>query len=231
MTLEISGIVLGSPYINDRKAAFYRDDNKYHLFKDGIEYIIRAHDKNTCFSLIHAGEMKLIMNASHNLTLLMIKHRDVLNQTFQKYALNEQVDFIKVSYACNEMFQESNRFPLKGGEEYVKHLQQSTSVLSSVGNKILVQESEKVKEKATKQLEKGGMGSTNACLWFPKGTWQWQRYLVKSQRKYKAKATKNRHGSSVQGETVFNFPLINYQGRNKMVSARITCYSANSWEL
>ena len=48
------------------------------------------------------------MNASQNLTLLMIKHRDVLNQAFQKGALNEKVDFIEVDYACNEMFQDSN---------------------------------------------------------------------------------------------------------------------------
>ena len=106
----------------------------------------------------------------------MIKQRDVLNQNFQKD-----------SYSCNEMFRDSNRFPLKGGEQDVKHLQQSTSVLSSVGNKMLMQESAKVKEKATKHLEKEGMGSTNACFWFPKGTCKWRRYLVKSRRKYKAR--------------------------------------------
>ena len=41
--LDICGIVLGSPYLYDRKAIFYRENNKYHLFKDEIEYIIRAH--------------------------------------------------------------------------------------------------------------------------------------------------------------------------------------------
>ena len=41
-----------------------------------------------------------------NLTLLMIKHRDVLNEPFQNDSLNEQVDFIKVAYACNQMFQD-----------------------------------------------------------------------------------------------------------------------------
>ena len=117
--------------------------------------------------------MKGIVNASQNLTLLMIKHRDVLDQAFKKYASNEQFDFIKFSYACNEMFQDSNRLPLKGGEQDVKHLQQSSSVLSSVGNKMPVQESAKVKEKSTKKLEKEGMGSKNYGFWFPKGTWKW----------------------------------------------------------
>lgn len=73
--LEIPGIVLGSPYIYDRKEVFHRHENKHHLFKYGIEYIVRAHKKKTSLSLIHAGEMKRIMNASHNLTLLIIKHR------------------------------------------------------------------------------------------------------------------------------------------------------------
>ena len=46
-------------------------------------------------------------------------------------------------------------------------------MLSDVGNKMSVQEGAKVKEKVTRQLGKEGMGSKNAGLWFPKGTWQW----------------------------------------------------------
>ena len=41
--LDICGIVLGSPYLYDQKVVFYREHNKYHLFKDGVEYIVRAH--------------------------------------------------------------------------------------------------------------------------------------------------------------------------------------------
>ena len=55
VSLEISGIVLGSPYFYDRKAVFHRHENKYHFFKDGIEYIVRAYKKKTSSSLIHAG--------------------------------------------------------------------------------------------------------------------------------------------------------------------------------
>ena len=99
----------------------------------------------------------------------MIKQRDVLHYNFQTNA-----------DICNELFQIDNRLSLKEGE---KHLQQSTLVLRSVGNKMPVQESAKVKEKVTKKLGKEGMGSTSASLWFPKGTWQWRRYLVKSQCK------------------------------------------------
>eukprot|EP00253_Pinus_taeda_P025508 PITA_25508 len=37
--LDICGIVLGSPYLYDRKAIFYRAENKYLLVKYGIKYI------------------------------------------------------------------------------------------------------------------------------------------------------------------------------------------------
>ena len=54
VSLKISCIVLGSPYLYDRKAVFHRHENKYHLFEDGIEYIVRSHKKKTSLSLIYA---------------------------------------------------------------------------------------------------------------------------------------------------------------------------------
>ena len=56
-------------------------------------------------------------------------------------------------------------------------------MLSSVGNKMPVQEREKVKEKAKKKIDKEGIGSTSACFWFPKATWKWKKYLFKSRHK------------------------------------------------
>ena len=73
VSLEISGIVLGSPYLFDRKAIFHRHENKYHLFKDGKEYIVRAHKKKMESSLLHAGQLKRLVNAIQSLTLLMWK--------------------------------------------------------------------------------------------------------------------------------------------------------------
>ena len=46
LPLDITSIVLGSPYLYDRKAIFHHHENKYHLFKDGKEYIVRAHRKS-----------------------------------------------------------------------------------------------------------------------------------------------------------------------------------------
>jgi hypothetical protein len=41
--LDICGMLLGSPYLYDKKTIFSREKNKYHVFKDGIDVIVRAH--------------------------------------------------------------------------------------------------------------------------------------------------------------------------------------------
>ena len=53
--LNICGIVLGSPYLYDRKAIFYKAENKYLLVKDGIEYFVRAHKLKNNYTLINLG--------------------------------------------------------------------------------------------------------------------------------------------------------------------------------
>jgi hypothetical protein len=74
--LDICGIVFGSPYLYDRRAIFHRHENKYHLFKNGFEYIVREHTKKMNLSLTNVGQMKRLVNASKNLVLLMIKPKD-----------------------------------------------------------------------------------------------------------------------------------------------------------
>jgi len=58
MSLDIYGIVLGSPYLYDRKVIFRRHENKYHLFKGEVEYIVIAHSKKINLSLFNVGQMK-----------------------------------------------------------------------------------------------------------------------------------------------------------------------------
>ena len=64
VTLDIFVITLGSPYLQDKRAIFHRRENKYHLFKNGIKYIVRAHSKKMNSSLMHVRQMKRIVNAS-----------------------------------------------------------------------------------------------------------------------------------------------------------------------
>ena len=82
--IDICGIVLVSPYLYDRRAIFHHHENKYHLFKNGVEYIVRAHNKKLNLSLVNVGQMKRLVNASKNFVLLMIKPKEnVGNETFQ----------------------------------------------------------------------------------------------------------------------------------------------------
>jgi len=52
--LDICGIILGSPYLYDRKAIFYRAEKKYLLVKDGIEYFVRALKLKNNYNLINS---------------------------------------------------------------------------------------------------------------------------------------------------------------------------------
>ena len=77
--LDITGIVLGIPYLYDRKAIFHHHENKYHLFKDGKEFIVRAHCKKTNISMVNARQVKGLVNSSKSFVLLMIKPKDDVN--------------------------------------------------------------------------------------------------------------------------------------------------------
>jgi hypothetical protein len=73
VALDVCGIVLGSPYMYDWKAIFFQKENKYHLTKDGVEYIIKAHsikDKSTLFS---SSQVKRVINTNKNLVLTIVK--------------------------------------------------------------------------------------------------------------------------------------------------------------
>jgi hypothetical protein len=75
MSLHWISMVLcwGSPYLYDRRDIFHRYENMHNLFKNGVEYIVRAHTKKLNLSLVNAGQMKILVNDSKNVFLLMIK--------------------------------------------------------------------------------------------------------------------------------------------------------------
>lgn len=51
--LYICGIFLGSINLYDKKEIFLQHENKYHLTKNGVEYIVRYHGMNISANLIH----------------------------------------------------------------------------------------------------------------------------------------------------------------------------------
>jgi hypothetical protein len=69
--VDICGIVLGSPYLYDRKTIFFHHENKYHLTKRGVEYIVRDHNIRVNTSLVSAGQMKRLINTNKRYVLII----------------------------------------------------------------------------------------------------------------------------------------------------------------
>jgi hypothetical protein len=75
--LDICGIVLGSPYIYDRKTVFFHHENKFHLTKGGVEYIVRDHIMRGNTTLVSAGQMKKLINTNKRYVLMFVREKDV----------------------------------------------------------------------------------------------------------------------------------------------------------
>ena len=76
--------MLGSLYLYDRKAIFYRDHNQYHLFKEGTEYIVHSHSFKNDRSLGNTQKLKRVVNASWNLALMSMQCQEKKNPKHKK---------------------------------------------------------------------------------------------------------------------------------------------------
>jgi hypothetical protein len=75
VSLDICGIMLGSPYLYDRKTVFFRHENKYHLTKGGVEYIVRANSMRV--NTTSAGQTKRLINTDKRYVLMFVREKDV----------------------------------------------------------------------------------------------------------------------------------------------------------
>ena len=73
MPLDICGIILGSSYLYDKKVVFFRHQNKYHLTKDGVEYIVKSHHTKVSAILVSAGQIKRLVNSSKGCMLMVVR--------------------------------------------------------------------------------------------------------------------------------------------------------------
>ena len=131
--LDICGIMLGSPYLYDRKAIFYREVNKYQLTKDGIEYIVHAHRMKTNISLVSTNQMERLKNASKNFVLMIVKAKDVeQTKSFKGCDPKLEKDLINVVFGYDILFQEPKGLPPKREIQHEIQLLQDTP-LSNIG--------------------------------------------------------------------------------------------------
>ena len=132
--LDISRIILGSPYLYNRKAVFYRHEKKYNFLKDGVEYIVRAHLKKLNISLVNAGKMKRLVNGSKNFLFLVLKKKgNVDNEYFEGCDEKLKYDLFDVVSQHGEMFQEPNGLPPKRGIQHEIQLQQDVPLPNKIG--------------------------------------------------------------------------------------------------
>ena len=107
VSLDICGIVLGSPYIYDIKSIFFHHENKYHLTKGGVEYIVRAHSMRVNMKLVSASQMKRLITTNKRYVLMVFKEKDVgTSDTFQGCDPSHKKELIDIVSKYDDIFQE-----------------------------------------------------------------------------------------------------------------------------
>ena len=71
-------------YLYDQNETFYREHNQYHLFKEGIEYIVHSHTIKNDRSLGTTQQLKSVVNASRNLALMSMQCKEKKNPKHEK---------------------------------------------------------------------------------------------------------------------------------------------------
>ena len=131
--LDICGIVLGSSYLYDRKAFFFRHENKYQITKYGVEYIIRAHQTKVSSSLVSARQMKRLVNSSKGCLLMVVREKYAkTSDAFQGCDSAHKHEFCEFIYNYDELFQEPIGLPLKQEIQHEIHLQHDAP-LTNIG--------------------------------------------------------------------------------------------------
>ena len=156
VTLDICGIVLGSPYMYDRKAIFYRETNMYYITKHGIEYIVRAHCMKTNISLVSANQMKRLINASKNFVLMIVKAKDVeQTESFKGCDPKLKKDLIKVVFDYDILFQEPKGLRPKREIQHEIHLLQDAPLPNIGMYRSSIVENAEIKKQVQELIERG----------------------------------------------------------------------------
>jgi hypothetical protein len=178
--LDICGIVLGSPYLYDRKEIFFRHEKKYHLTKGGVEYIVRAHSIRVNSILFSAGKMKRIITTNKRYVLMVIKEKyvgtyDVFKGCDTSYK-NELIDIVS---KYDDIFQEPSGLPPNREIQHEIHLQQDFPLPNVGMYRMSVVEMTEIKKRVNGLLDQGVIrpnsspcGSSIVMVPKKDGTWR-----------------------------------------------------------
>lgn len=80
-------------------------ENKYHIFKYGIEYIVRAHCIETDVSIMSIGKMKRLFNVSKYFVLIIVKQNDKdVSDSFLGCDPSHKQELVKIISNYDDLF-------------------------------------------------------------------------------------------------------------------------------
>ena len=146
---------LGSPYLYDRKAIFYRAENKYLLVKDGIEYFVRAHKLKNNYTLINSRQMKRMINSCKQFLLMVVKEKKTdKTNVFEGCNSDQQADIEKIVSEYDVLFQEPQGLPPKKGIVHDIILQQDVPLPNIGMYRLSALENAEIKKQVQELIEK-----------------------------------------------------------------------------
>ena len=117
----------------DRKAIFLHHENKYHLTKDEVEYIVRAHHTKVSVSLVSAGQIQRLINSSKGCMLMVLRVKDAeTSEAFQVCDTTHKNELYEIISNFDGIFQEPSGLPPKREIQHEIHLQQDAP-LTNIG--------------------------------------------------------------------------------------------------
>ena len=134
---------------------FHRHENKYHLFKYGKDFHVRAHRKKTNIAMVNARQVKRLVNSSKSFVLLMVKPKvDMNHESFENCDSTLKSYLYDVFDAQHEMFQEPTGLPPKKEIQHEIHLHQDCPLPNIGMYRLYIMENAKIKRKIKDLLEK-----------------------------------------------------------------------------
>jgi hypothetical protein len=87
------------------KVVFHQEGNKHHLFKNGVEYIVRVHCIKTNVSLVSTGQMKRLVSASKYCVLMIVKNKEEdITNSLLGCDPNHKQELSNIIYNYDELF-------------------------------------------------------------------------------------------------------------------------------
>ncbi len=90
-----------------------------------MEYIVREHKVKTNLTIVTAGQMKRLVNASNNFVLMMVKFKnDEISKSFEGCDPRHKSEMIEIVSDYDDLFQDLKGLPPKRDIQHEIHLQQ-----------------------------------------------------------------------------------------------------------